>query len=61
MLPPARLAVVFLPGGVTPVGLSYAPLPKALGTEVDPVLKELELYAAARPPEPYSIQLEVRA
>ena len=59
MLPSAQIPVVFLPGGVTPVGLSYAPLLQELGDEVRPILKELELYAAARPPEPYSIQLEV--
>jgi pimeloyl-ACP methyl ester carboxylesterase len=51
--------VVFLPGGVTPVAASYAPLLAKLGTEIDPVLKDLEVYATDRPPEDYSIGMEV--
>lgn len=57
----ARRRVVFLPGGVTPVAPSYAPLLEALGDEVDPVLKELEVYASDAPPAGYSIALEVDA
>ena len=53
--------VVFLPGGVTPVGLSYAPLIEELGGEISPLLKDLEVYAEDEPPADYSIQLEVDA
>jgi pimeloyl-ACP methyl ester carboxylesterase len=55
------LAVVFVPGGVTPVALSYAPLLEELGGEVSPLLKDLEVYAGDEPPADYSIQLEVDA
>jgi len=55
----APLPVVFVPGGVTPVGLSYAPLLEELGEEIAPLLKDLEVYAADEPPVDYSLQLEV--
>jgi pimeloyl-ACP methyl ester carboxylesterase len=51
--------VVFLPGGVTPVGPSYAPLLAELGSEIAPILKDLEVYASDHPPDDYSIRLEV--
>jgi hypothetical protein len=51
--------VVFVPGGVTPVGLSYAPLLKDLEDEIEPQLKDLEVYAADEPPTNYSMQVEV--
>lgn len=51
--------VVFLPGGVTPVGLSYAPTLAELGSDIDPLLKELEVYAGDKPAHDYSIQSEV--
>lgn len=60
MSPTAR-RVVFLPGGVTPVAPSYAPLLAELGDEVDPVLKDLEVYAGEGPPPDYSIAMEVDA
>jgi pimeloyl-ACP methyl ester carboxylesterase len=55
----APLPVVFLPGGVTPVALSYAPLLEELGEEISPLLKDLEVYAFDKPPGDYSLQLEV--
>ena len=55
----ARRPVVFLPGGVTPVAASYAPLLAVVGDEIDPLLKELEVYAADEPPAGYSIAMEV--
>jgi pimeloyl-ACP methyl ester carboxylesterase len=55
----ARRPVVFLPGGVTPVLPSYAPLVDELGVQIDPLLKELEVYAADAPPPSYSMQTEV--
>ena len=54
-----QLPVVFLPGGVTPVGLSYAPLLQELGDEIMPLLKDLEVYAGDEPPDAYTIQVEV--
>lgn len=61
MDPSSPLTVVFLPGGVTPVALSYAPLLEELGEEISPLLKDLEVYAGDEPPADYSIQLEVDA
>jgi pimeloyl-ACP methyl ester carboxylesterase len=61
MPPPVSLPVVFMPGGVTPVAPSYAPLLQELGEEIAPLLKELEVYAGDRPPVDYSIQVEVDA
>ena len=58
---PLRRRVLFLPGGVTPVAPSYAPLLDVLGEDVDPILKELEVYASDAPPPGYSIALEVEA
>ena len=55
------LPVVFVPGGVTPVVPSYAPLMQELGDEVRPLLKDLEVYAGDHPPADYSIQVEVDA
>jgi pimeloyl-ACP methyl ester carboxylesterase len=57
----APLPVVFLPGGVTPVALSYAPLLMEVVDEINPLLKDLEVYASDEPPVDYSIQLEVDA
>ena len=57
----APLPVVFLPGGVTPVALSYAPLLEELGGESPPLLKDLEVYAGAEPRPTTRIQLEVDA
>lgn len=58
---PALRRVVFLPGGVTPVRLSYAPTLAELEGEVDPVLKELAVYESETPPADYSLRLEVEA
>ncbi len=55
----APLPVVFVPGGVTPVGPSYAPLLQELHSEIEPMLKDLEVYAGDSPPEDYSMQVEV--
>jgi pimeloyl-ACP methyl ester carboxylesterase len=56
-----RRRVVFLPGGVTPVARSYAPLLEEMGATIDPVLKDLEVYASDAPPGDYSILTEVEA
>jgi pimeloyl-ACP methyl ester carboxylesterase len=54
-----KLPVLFVPGGVTPVQLSYGPLLSALDGEVQPILKELEVYATDAPPPGYGLDLEV--
>jgi pimeloyl-ACP methyl ester carboxylesterase len=58
---PNALPVLFLPGGVTPVRPSYAPVLEELGDDVEPLLKDLEVYEGAAPPPGYSIALEVDA
>jgi len=55
----APLPVVLVPGGITPVRPSYAPLLQELDGEIEPLLKDLEVYAADEPPVNYSVQLEV--
>ncbi len=59
--PDPRSPVVFLPGGVTPAGISYAPLLGVIGERVRPVLKDLELYANEAPPANYSLEMEIEA
>jgi hypothetical protein len=45
-----------MPGGVTPVRPSCAPLLEELGEEVEPLLKDLEVYASDEPPAAYSMR-----
>jgi pimeloyl-ACP methyl ester carboxylesterase len=56
-MPPFR--VVLLPGSVLPAELAYGALLSALGSDVDAVAKELEVYATPEPPADYSLDLEV--
>jgi pimeloyl-ACP methyl ester carboxylesterase len=51
--------VILLPGVVLPAELAYGALIEALGTDVDAVAKELEVYATDEPPEEYTLDLEV--
>jgi pimeloyl-ACP methyl ester carboxylesterase len=44
---------------VLPAEPAYGPLLAALGTHVDAVAKDLEVYATPEPPEDYSLELEV--
>lgn len=53
--------VVMVPGAGLPAALTYADLLPALGADVQPVLKDLELFADEYPPNPYSLDLEVEA
>jgi pimeloyl-ACP methyl ester carboxylesterase len=55
----APFRVVLLPGVVLPVELAYGALLETLGTEVDAVAKDLELYAGPEPPLDYSLDLEI--
>jgi pimeloyl-ACP methyl ester carboxylesterase len=52
-------AVVLLPGGVVPAQPAYAALLEVLGEQVDPVAKDLEVYAGDHPPADYSLDTEV--
>jgi len=54
-----RHEVILLPGGVLPAELAYAALLEALGDAVEPVTKDLEVYAGAEPPEGYTLAVEV--
>lgn len=55
----SRHQVVLLPGGVLPAEPAYAALLGVLGSRVDAVTKDLEVYAAAEPPPDYSLDTEV--
>jgi pimeloyl-ACP methyl ester carboxylesterase len=51
--------VILLPGGVMPAPLAYADLIAALGSDVEAVAKELEMYAGPEPPPGYALVTEV--
>jgi pimeloyl-ACP methyl ester carboxylesterase len=48
-----------LPGSVLPAELAYGALVSALGSDVEVVAKELEVYAGDEPPTDYSLDVEV--
>jgi pimeloyl-ACP methyl ester carboxylesterase len=54
----ARPQVIMLPGAVLPAELAYGALLEALGTGVEAVAKELELYARAESPPCYTLDTE---
>lgn len=51
--------VIFLPGGVMPAGLAYGPLLSVIGDQIQPIPKELEVYAGDAPPPGYGLEMEV--
>jgi pimeloyl-ACP methyl ester carboxylesterase len=51
--------VLFMPGIVTPAVMSFAALLDQVKDDVQPVLKDLEVYATEKPPVGYSLELEV--
>lgn len=51
--------VVLLPGIVLPAELAYADLIECLGEAAEARAKELEVYAAEKPPPYYSLELEL--
>jgi pimeloyl-ACP methyl ester carboxylesterase len=53
------IQVILLPGGVMPALLAYADLIAALGSDVEAVAKELEMYAGPEPPVGYTLGTEV--
>ena len=52
---------VFLPGGLAPAVVRYAPLRTALGDEITTRVRELELYNFSPPPPGYGVDVEVEA
>ncbi len=52
-------SVIFLPGGVMPAAPQYEPLLKVLNGEVQPFLKDLDVYAGDEPPKDYRLDQEV--
>jgi pimeloyl-ACP methyl ester carboxylesterase len=53
--------VLFVPGGVLPGELVYAPLLSAIGDNIRPIVKELEVYAGDAPPPGYGLATETEA
>jgi pimeloyl-ACP methyl ester carboxylesterase len=51
--------VLFIPGGIMPGDLSYAPLLRVLGDRVLPIIKDLEVYATDAHPSGYGLDVEV--
>jgi pimeloyl-ACP methyl ester carboxylesterase len=51
--------VILLPGAVLPAELAYGALLDSLGDAVEPLTKELEVYAGAEPPPSYTLAVEV--
>jgi pimeloyl-ACP methyl ester carboxylesterase len=51
--------VILLPGIVMPAGAAFGDLLVELGSDVDAVAKDLEVYAADAPPRDYSLDVEV--
>jgi pimeloyl-ACP methyl ester carboxylesterase len=51
--------VILLPGVVLPAAFAYEPLVRELGSRVDAVPKELDVYDTDEPPSGYSLELEV--
>jgi pimeloyl-ACP methyl ester carboxylesterase len=51
--------VILLPGIVMPAGAAFGDLLVELGSDVDAVAKDLEVYAADAPPSDYSLDVEV--
>jgi pimeloyl-ACP methyl ester carboxylesterase len=51
--------VILLPGIVLPAGAAYGDLIDALGTDVEAVAKDLEVYATPDPPADYTLDAEV--
>ena len=55
----SEFKVMFLPGIVLPAGLAYDGLVAALGSDVEAIVKDLEVYREDSPPPDYSLDTEV--
>jgi pimeloyl-ACP methyl ester carboxylesterase len=51
--------VILLPGILLPAEPAYGALIAALGSDVEAVAKDLEVYATPEPPEDYSLEVEI--
>jgi pimeloyl-ACP methyl ester carboxylesterase len=51
--------VAFLPGSVLPADAAYGRLVEVLGSGVDAMVKDLEVYASPEPPKAYTLDHEV--
>jgi pimeloyl-ACP methyl ester carboxylesterase len=51
--------VAFLPGSVLPAQAAYGGLVEVLGSDVDAMVKDLEVYSSPAPPPDYSLDHEV--
>ena len=51
--------IILLPGIVLPAELAYGGLIAELGSDVEAVAKDLEIYAAPEPPDDYGLEVEV--
>ena len=54
------IRVVLLPGSVLPAQAAYGALIAALGPDVVPVAKDLELYDGDEPPPGWSLDTEIK-
>jgi pimeloyl-ACP methyl ester carboxylesterase len=54
-----RHQVILLPGAVLPAALAYAGLLEELDDAIEPVAKELEIYAGESPPPGYTLDVEI--
>jgi pimeloyl-ACP methyl ester carboxylesterase len=54
-----RTQAIFLPGRVMPADLAYGALREALGTDVEAIAKDLEVYAGPEPPPGYALEHEI--
>ena len=54
-----RPPVVFVPGGIMPAAMAYGPLLDLVKGEVQPIVKDLEVYATDTPPPDFGLELEI--
>jgi len=53
-----RPPVIFVPGGLMPSELAYGPLLSVMGGQIQPIVKELEVYATDAPLPDYGLEVE---
>ena len=59
MLSNTKPVVIFVPGSATPAAIVYGKVIPLISDTVQPVLKDLEVYAADAPPKDYAVNVEV--
>jgi pimeloyl-ACP methyl ester carboxylesterase len=56
----SALPVIFLPGGIQPAAIQFGPLLNCFQKhEIQPLLKDLEVYEKETPPDHYNLNLEI--